>query len=305
LKLIFAGTPQFAATALDTLVDSGFDISLVLTRPDRSSGRGLHTLPSAVKVRAQAHQLPLAQPENLREPEFQAGLRAINADALVVAAYGLILPEAVLGIPPRGCLNIHASLLPRWRGAAPIQRALLAGDRETGISIMQMDEGLDTGAILLQEKIPINDDDTAQTLHDKLALIGARCLVHALRENPPPRPQNATLATYAEKITKPEAIVDWSRSSIDICRKIRAFNPAPGAVTSWNGTTLKIWRAEPVMHEGGIPGTVMRIDAQGLLVAAGAGAVKITELQKAGAKRMPVAAFIAGAAVAPGMRLGT
>ena len=279
-------------------------MGLVLTRPDQSSGRGLHTLPSAVKVRAQAHRLPLAQPASLRDPAVQAGLRAINADAMVVAAYGLILPAAVLAIPSRGCLNIHASLLPRWRGAAPIQRALLAGDSETGISIMQMDEGLDTGAILMQEKIPIRDDDTAQTLHDKLAPIGARCIVHALCTSSPSRAQEVTLATYANKISKPEAIIDWSRSALDICRMIRAFNPAPGAVTSWNATTLKIWRAEPVDVEGGVPGTVARVDAHGLVVATGAGAVRITELQKAGARRLSVAAFIAGAPVVPGMRFG-
>ena len=174
MRLIFAGTPQFAATALNTLVETGFDVGLVLTQPDRPAGRGLRTLPSAVKMCAHTHQLPLTQPASLREPDIQSRLRAIDADALVVAAYGLMLPAAVLAIPPRGCLNIHASLLPRWRGAAPIQRALLAGDSETGITIMQMDEGLDTGAILLQERIAISDDDTAQILHDKLAHIGAQ-----------------------------------------------------------------------------------------------------------------------------------
>src|SRR5471032_1528427 len=182
MKLIFAGTPQFAAFALDVLIESGFEIGLVLTQPDRPAGRGLHTLPSAVKVRANAHQLPLAQPASLKESDILARLRAVGAEVMVVAAYGLILPAPVLAIPPRGCLNIHASLLPRWRGAAPIQRALLAGDRETGITIMQMDEGLDTGAILLQERIAIDDDDNAQTLHDKLAQIGAHCIVRALRE---------------------------------------------------------------------------------------------------------------------------
>lgn len=305
MKLIFAGTPQFAATALDVLVDSGFQVALVLTQPDRPAGRGLHMLSSAVKLRAQAHHLPLAQPVSLKDPGIQAQVRAVGADALVVAAYGLILPAAVLGMPSRGGLNIHASLLPRWRGAAPIQRALLAGDSETGITIMQMDEGLDTGAILSQESIRINDDDTAQTLHDKLARLGARNLVRVLRENPPSRAQDGALATYAEKIAKSEAMIDWSQSALDICRRIRAFNPAPGAATTWNGTTLKVWRGEPMAEVAGAPGTVVNVDAHGVVVAAGAGAVKLTELQKAGAKRMNASAFLGGSTLAPGTRLGT
>ena len=305
MKLIFAGTPQFAAVALDLLVATGFDIGLVLTQPDRPAGRGLRTVPGAVKARASAHQLALAQPASLKEPEIQATLRAIGADAMVVAAYGLLLPEAVLTIPPRGCLNIHASLLPRWRGAAPIQRALLAGDLETGITIMQMDKGLDTGAILLQERIAINDDDNAQTLHDKLARLGADCVVNALRDSPAARAQDAALATYAEKISKPEALIDWSKSALDICRQIRAFNPAPGAATLWNGSVLKIWRAQPAGEATGAPGTVVSVDARGVVVAAGAGAVKILELQKAGAKRLPAAAFLGGAALTQGVQLGT
>jgi methionyl-tRNA formyltransferase len=304
MKLIFAGTPQFAAIALDVLVASGFEIGLVLTQPDRPAGRGLRMLPSAVKVRAHAHRLSLAQPASLQESGIQAQLRAVGADAMIVAAYGLILPAAVLAIPPRGCINIHASLLPRWRGAAPIQRALLAGDSETGITIMQMDEGLDTGAILLQEGVPIGDDDTAQVLHDKLAQLGAQVLVRALHESVPPRVQDPALATYAAKISKSEAVIDWSLSAIDICRRIRAFNPAPGAATTWNGATLKVWRASAVTHATSAPGTVMRADADGLVVAAGAGAVKITELQKAGAKRLTIAAFLGGSALAPGARLG-
>ena len=304
MKLIFAGTPQFAATALDHLVEAGFDIALVLTQPDRPAGRGLHAQPSAVKVRAAALQLPLAQPQNLKEPQSHAQLMSVGADAMVVAAYGLILPAAVLAIPPRGCLNIHASLLPRWRGAAPIQRALLAGDSETGITIMQMDAGLDTGAILLKQSIEIGDDDTAQTLHDRLAQLGATCIVRALHDSPPPRAQDAALATYAEKIAKSEALIDWSRSASDICRQIRAFNPVPGAATSWNGTGLKIWRAQPLLEGAGAPGTVVRANADGLVVVAGRGAVKIAELQKAGAKRLNVAAFLGGSTLAPGARLG-
>lgn len=305
MKLVFAGTPRFAAVALEVLVAAGFDVGLVLTQPDRPAGRGLRALPSAVKVSAESLRLPLAQPENLKAPEIQAQLRAVGADAMVVAAYGLLLPAAVLAIPPRGCLNIHASLLPRWRGAAPIQRALLAGDSETGITIMQMDAGLDTGAILLAESIAIGDDDTAQTLHDRLAQIGARCIVRALRENPPSRAQDASGETYAAKISKSEAAVDWSKSAIDICRQVRAFNPAPGAATAWDGTPLKIWRAEPLAEDVGAPGTVARMDATGLVVAAGQGAVKITELQKAGSKRLAAAAFLGGSTLVPGARLGT
>ena len=224
---------------------------------------------------------------------------------MVVAAYGLILPTAVLAIPARGCFNIHASLLPRWRGAAPIQRALLAGDRETGITIMQMDAGLDTGAILLQENIVINNDDTARTLHDRLAQLGARCIVRALRENPVPRAQDEAAATYAEKISKAEAVIDWSRSAGEICRQIRAFNPAPGAMTRLDGAPLKIWRAQPAAQATAAPGTIVSADAMGIVVAAGGGAVNITQLQKAGGKRLAAAAFLAGTGLTPGTRLGT
>ena len=305
MKLIFAGTPEFAATALDYLVQTGYEIGLVLTQPDRPAGRGLRALPSAVKNFAMAHQLPLAQPLSLREPDVQAILRAADADAMIVVAYGLILPAAVLGIPARGCYNIHASLLPRWRGAAPIQRALLAGDVETGITIMQMDAGLDTGAILLQEKIAIGDADTAQSLHDRLAQLGAHAIVRALRENPSPQAQNGASACYAEKITKAEALIDWSRSAIEINRQVRAFNPAPGASTVWNGTTLKLWHAEVLAHFPCAPGTIVSAEPDGVVVATGNGAVRVTELQKAGGKRMAAAAFLAGSTLVRGLRLGT
>ncbi len=305
MKLIFAGTPAFAADALDALLAAGHAVTLTLTQPDRPAGRGLKPRQSAVKVLALARKLPLAQPATLKDPVIQAQLGAIGAEAMVVAAYGLILPDAVLSIPARGCINIHASLLPRWRGAAPIQRALLAGDRETGITIIQMDAGLDTGAILLQEKIPINDDDTAQTLHDRLARLGARCVVRTLEENPPPRAQIDTAATYAKKIAKAETVIEWERSAGDICRQIRAFDPVPGAVTTLEGATLKIWRAQPLAHEVVTPGTVLSASASGIVVAAGRGAVNITELQKAGGKRLAAAAFLAGANLLPGARLGT
>ena len=305
MKLIFAGTPEFAAVALEALLAAGHVVALTLTQPDRPAGRGLKPHLSAVKKLALARGLPLAQPASLRQPAIQEQLRIVGADAMVVAAYGLILPPAVLAVPARGCLNIHASLLPRWRGAAPIQRALLNGDRATGITIIQMEAGLDTGAILLQEKIAINDDDTAQTLHDKLAPLGARGILRALNENPAPRAQDDGAATYAAKIAKAEAVIDWSRSAVDICRQIRAFNPAPGATTTLDGATFKIWCAQPVVHRTAAPGTVVDVGTAGFVVAAGAGAVNVTELQKAGAKRLAAREFLAGAALAPGARLGT
>ena len=305
MKLIFAGTPEFAAVALEALLAAGHTIALTLTQPDRPAGRGLKPQQSAVKQLALARGLALAQPASLKALAVQQQLREVGADAMVVAAYGLLLPPEVLRIPTRGCFNIHASLLPRWRGAAPIQRALLNGDPETGITIMQMDAGLDTGAILLQESIAINDEDTAQTLHDRLAPLGARCILRALNEHPAPRAQDDGAATYANKIVKTEAVIDWSRSAVDICRRIRAFNPAPGAATMLDGATLKIWRAQPLLHGTAAPGRVEGVGASGIVVAAGTGAVNVTELQKAGGKRLAARAFLTGLALAPGARLGT
>ena len=304
MKLIFAGTPGFAAVALESLLTAGFDIALVLTQPDRPAGRGLRPRPSAVKELACRHGLPLTQPAKLQEPAIQEQIRKIGATAMVVVAYGLILPAAVLAIPARGCLNVHASLLPRWRGAAPIERALLAGDRETGITIMQMDAGLDTGAILLQDTMAIRDDDTTQTLHDRLAQLGARSIVRALRGQLPARAQDESKATYARKISKADALIDWSQSAELICRQVRAFNPRPGAATTLDGAALKIWSAQPVSAATGRPGTVLVVTAQGLVVTTGSGALSITEMQKAGGRRLVAAAFIAGTTVVPGTRLG-
>lgn len=304
MRLVFAGTPEFAAAALDALHAAGHDIPLVLTQPDRPAGRGLQLVPSAVKRRAQAHALRVEQPQTLRDAGAVDMLREVAPDAMVVAAYGLILPRSVLEIPKRGCVNIHASLLPRWRGAAPIQRALLAGDRETGISIMQMDAGLDTGAVLLTEATPIGAEDTAQTLHDRLAAIGARLIVRALEEWPEPRPQEAALATYAAKIDKREARIDWNDSAESIERKIRAFNPAPGAVTTFRGAPLKIWSGAIDNETCGEPGTVCSADGRGLTIACGERALRATELQRAGGKRVTAAAFLTGCPVEPGERLG-
>jgi methionyl-tRNA formyltransferase len=304
MKLIFAGTPEFAAVALDSLLDAGHEISLVLTQPDRPAGRGMHARESRVKIVATERALPIVQPVSLKTVDVQSLLRATGADAMVVAAYGLILPPEVLEIPARGCLNIHASLLPRWRGAAPIQRALLAGDSETGITIMQMNAGLDTGDILQRESTPITIDDNAQSLHDRLARMGGQSIVRALREQSVPIPQDEALASYAGKITKPEAVIDWSLDAAEICRRVRAFNPVPGAMTTFDGTNLKIWAAQPLTRAHAVPGTIVSADADGVVVAAGESTVRIQELQKAGGRRLSAGAFLSGTRLQPGALLG-
>jgi methionyl-tRNA formyltransferase len=306
MKLVFAGTPDFAAAALDALHRAGHSIALVLTQPDRPSGRGLQPTPSAVKRLAQALELPVRQPLSLKEPEIQRELAALEPDAMIVAAYGLIVPQAVLDVPRLGGINIHASLLPRWRGAAPIQRAILAGDEKTGISIMQMDAGLDTGPVLLEEATGIETDDTAQTLHDRLAAIGARLIVDALERDLTPLPQDASRATYAAKLDKREAAIDWSEPADAIARKIRAFNPAPGASTTCGGATLKLWHARAREHAGAsVPGTIISAGRDGVLVACGGdSALEITHLQRAGGKRLAAASFLAGSPLHPGERLG-
>ncbi len=301
MKIIFAGTPAFAATALDALVAAGHSIVLVLTQPDRPAGRGLALQPLPVKRLALVRQIPLVQPATLKDEAIVAMLTALHADIMIVAAYGQLIPRELLDIPLRGCVNIHASLLPRWRGAAPIQRAILAGDRETGVTIMQMDAGLDTGAMLLTQPAPIADDDTAQTLHDKLAAVGAQLIVRALAAAPAPVPQDAALATYATKINKSEARIDWTRSAVEIDRQIRAFNPAPGAHATLQGQLVKVWRAVPVAGHGA-PGTVLRAGADGVVVAAGVGALCLLELQRAGGKRLSAQVFLAGTPMAPGVR---
>ncbi len=305
MRVIFAGTPPFAAAALDALADAGHDIVLVLTQPDRPAGRGMKLTPSAVKQAALARGLPVFQPPSLKTPEAQAALATADADVMVVAAYGLILPQAVLDLPRHGCLNIHASLLPRWRGAAPIQRAILAGDRETGVTIMQMDAGLDTGAMLLKTVVPIRDSDTAATLHDALAAAGASAIVAALANYPAlvPEQQDESQATYAAKLSKDEARLDWSRPAEALARAVRGYNPAPGAWTLLDGAPLKIWAARPAAGSGQ-PGEVLRADADQLLVACGTGALALLEVQPAGSKRMPAAAFLAGRTLPPGSRFG-
>jgi len=314
VRIVFAGTPPFAAAALNALADAGHDIVLVLTQPDRPAGRGMKLAASAVKQAALARGLPLAQPASLKRPDSQAELRAADADIMVVAAYGLILPQAVLDLPRFGCLNIHASLLPRWRGAAPIQRAILAGDTETGITIMQMDAGLDTGAMLAKTPVPILATDTAASLHDTLAAAGAGAIVEALANYPAlvPQPQDDAQATYAAKLGKEEARLDWRQPADLLARAVRAYNPAPGAWTLLDGEPLKIWSAQagtdPLPAEAGentnAPGEVLRADADRLIVACGSGTLALQVVQPAGSKRMSAAAFLAGRPLPPGIRLG-
>ncbi|NJD23777.1 MAG: methionyl-tRNA formyltransferase [Betaproteobacteria bacterium] len=302
MRLIFAGTPEFAAQALAALLAAGHEIPLVLTQPDRPAGRGMALQPSPVKQLALAHGLAVFQPATLKSPEAQARVAAVAADAMVVAAYGLILPQAVLDLPRNGCLNIHASLLPRWRGAAPIQRALLAGDGETGVCIMRMEAGLDTGPVLLSEALPIAADDTAGTLHDRLAELGARLIVAALGALPlPETAQPAEGVTYAHKIDKAEAALDWRLPAEQLDRHIRAFSPFPGAQARLDGQPVKFWRASPVPGSGE-NGTILAVDRSGIVVACGSGALKVTELQKAGGRRLAVRDFLAGHPLVAGMR---
>lgn len=305
MKLIFAGTPEFAAAALRELIAAGHEIALVLTQPDRPAGRGMKLKPSPVKAVALEHGLRVEQPASLRNDEAQQMLRDIGADLMVVAAYGLILPQAVLDIPARGCLNIHASLLPRWRGAAPIQRAILAGDAESGITIMQMDVGLDTGDMLSIHPVAIADDETAATLHDKLAVEGARAIVSTLAglDGIAPLKQPEAGVTYAQKLSKAEALVDWSLPAEEVARAIRAYNPAPGAHTLLAGEALKLWMAGAEAGQAE-PGVIVAADADGVLVGCGSGLVRLSVLQAAGGKRLAARDFVAGRSQLAGTRLG-
>lgn len=297
LKLIFAGTPEFAATHLAALIDSQHQIVAVYTQPDRPAGRGRKLTAGPVKQLALQHDLLIRQPVTLKDPSEQQRLAELNADLMVVVAYGLILPAAVLEIPHLGCINVHASLLPRWRGAAPIQRAILAGDTETGITIMQMDKGLDTGDMLLVEKTPINTDDTAQSLHDRLAEIGAKTLLNALKqlsENKlTPEPQDDSQATYAEKINKQEAAIDWQQDAEQIHRQVGAFNPWPVAQSVIENKTLRIWSTNVVEGQSGAePGSVIDESKSGIDVATGKGLLRILKLQLPGGKPLAVSEFL-------------
>lgn len=318
MRLIFAGTPEFAQVAMAALHAAGHEIVLVLTQPDRPAGRGMKLQPSPVKQWALAHQVPVSQPRSLRldgkYPEDAAAARQTllnaQADAMIVAAYGLILPQWALDLPPRGCLNIHASLLPRWRGAAPIHRAIEAGDNETGITIMQMDAGLDTGDMLLVRTEAILPTDSTAVLHDRLAQLGGQAIVQALAalDALPHQPQPAEGVNYAHKIDKAEAALDWSLSAEVLARRIRAFDPFPGMtvpLTVAGATeTLKLWQAvaEP-LQTAAEPGTVVQADAKGVRVACGQGQLCLTQLQRPGGKRMGAADFLRGCPLQPGQRL--
>ena len=327
MRVIFAGTPEFAAVALSDLHAAGHDIVCVLSQPDRPAGRGMKLQASPVKQWAQQHGLPILQPQGLRldgkfaadAAQAQAQLQALQADVMVVAAYGLILPTWVLAMPRLGCLNIHASLLPRWRGAAPIHRAIEAGDAQTGITIMQMDAGLDTGDMWLTASETIRPDDTTASLHDRLAALGGRLIVQALQaldgSNTSAQPagmvrtpQPSEGVTYAHKIDKAEASIDWRLSAEVIARRVRAFNPFPGASANWRHASgevevLKLWQAHALPTAHAHPaGTVLSADASGVCIACGEGVLCATQLQRAGGKRLQADAFLRGFALTVGQR---
>ncbi|MGV2904995.1 methionyl-tRNA formyltransferase [Achromobacter sp. AGC25] len=309
MRLVFAGTPEFARIAFDALRAAGHDIALVMTQPDRPAGRGLKLSPSPVKQAALDAGIPVAQPRSLRldgrypdeAAEARALLEQVAPDVMVVAAYGLILPQWVLDLPRLGCLNIHASLLPRWRGAAPIQRAIEAGDSQTGVTIMQMDQGLDTGDMLLERVVPILGDTNAAQLHDALALAGGEAIVEALaalaQGGLTPIKQPEAGVTYAAKLDKAEAALDCTQSAELLERRVRAFNPVPGASIRLPGLPdpVKVWRAQALASStAGEPGSVLRADASGIDIATGNGVLRLLELQKAGGKRQPVDVFVRG-----------
>ncbi len=296
MKIIFAGTPSFAATTLQALIDSQYDVIAVYTQLDKPSGRGLKITQSPVKELSLQHHLPIYQPTTLKDEIVQQEMRALDADVMVVAAYGMLLPAAVLSIPRHGCINIHPSLLPRWRGAAPIQRTVHAGDVETGVTIMQMDPGLDTGPILLQTHNPISKDETSASLHDKLAIVGAKALIDTLdllaAGKLTPIVQDNAHATYAAKISKEEALIDWQDSAIEIDREIRAFNPWPIAHTSWQGQNLRIWQATVLPETTtATPRTLLQASSKGIDIATGNGVLRLLTLQLPGGKPLPVADF--------------
>ena len=307
MRLVFAGTPEFAERSLAGLLDAGHQVALVLTQPDRPSGRGMRPAQSAVKRLALERGLEVFQPATLKDPASLRRIVEAQPDVLVVAAYGLLLPPPVLDCAPAGALNVHASLLPRWRGAAPIQRAILAGDAESGITIMKMDPGLDSGPTLAQRAIAITDLDDAGTLHDRLAALGAEMIVAALSELESGRavytPQPTTGVTYARKIDKSESILDWSRPAEELARAVRAFRPAPGASTTLDGTSVKIWQAH-VAQGSGEPGQTLSAGPQEIVIACGEGALAVSQVQRAGGKRVSAREFLHGHALAPGMLFG-
>lgn len=296
MRLLFAGTPEFAATTLAALIDSPHPVIGVYTQPDRKAGRGRKLRPSAVKQLAVEHDLPVYQPPSLKDPDAQRQLAALRPDLMIVVAYGLLLPQAVLDIPRRGCINVHASLLPRWRGAAPIQRAILAGDQDTGISIMQMDAGLDTGPVLHRVSTPITPADTGASLHDRLATLGASALIDTLQAmdqgTASTEPQDDDQANYAAKLSKQQAWIDWTRTAIELQRQVHAFNPWPVAQTRDAEHTIRIWNAEAEPGSAAPPGSIIGADSEGLRVACGDGALRITRLQLPGGRPLAVADWL-------------
>lgn len=297
LSLIFAGTPEFSVPALEALIASRHRVVAVYTQPDRPAGRGQQVAMSAVKQCALKHQLPVEQPQTLKDLAAVERLAQWSADLMIVVAYGLLLPKNVLDTPRLGCVNIHASLLPRWRGAAPIQRAIQAGDEESGVTIMQMDVGLDTGPMLLERVTPIDARETGGTLHDRLSTLGADAVIEAIEAiaaaAAKPREQPKEGATYAAKIRKEEALIDWSKSAIEIDRQVRAFNPWPIAETRWNGQQLRVWEAASIDNKtSAAPGTVIATSSDGIDVATGVGTLRLTRVQAAGRKAMPAADFL-------------
>ena len=307
MRLAFAGTPDFAERSLAALLGAGHQVSLVLTQPDRPAGRGMRPAQSAVKRLALQQEIDVFQPTTLNDRASLGRIASARPELLVVAAYGLILPQVVFDCAPLGALNVHASLLPRWRGAAPIQRAILAGDRETGITIMKMDAGLDTGPILAQSAISITEDDDAGTLHDRLAALGAEMIVAALAAVETSRacyaPQPAAGVTYARKIDKSELTVDWSRPAQELARAIRAFRPTPGATSTLDGAGVKIWGAR-VAQGSGKPGCALAAGPHGIVIACGQDALVVTQLQREGGKRLSAAEFLRGHAIVPGAQFG-
>jgi len=306
VRIVFAGTPEFAERALAGLLAAGHQLALVLTQPDRRSGRGLRSTQTPVKRLALSHGIEVHQPETLGPPEHAARISAAAPEAIVVAAYGLILPRKLLELAPLGAINIHASLLPRWRGAAPIQRAIMAGDAQTGITIMQMDRGLDTGPILTQRAIPIAPRDDAGSLHDKLAALGAEMIVSALEAlrsgTLVATPQPESGVSYAPKLVKADSVLDWTRPAQALDCQVRALRPAPGAVSALAGESIKIWDARAV-DGAGVPGSVIAVGCGGITVACGLGALAIRRLQRAGGKPLEAAAFLRGRPVAVGEQL--
>ena len=308
LRIVFAGTPEFAVPPLEALHTAGHDVVAVYTQPDRPAGRGQALTASPVKRRALELGLTVEQPATLKTPDAVAQLRSFDADLMVVVAYGLILPQAVLDVPRFGCWNIHASLLPRWRGAAPIQRAILAGDTVTGITIMQMEAGLDTGPMLLVRETPIGPRELGGELHDRLSQLGAEAIVAAIRDwqagRITPVAQPAEGVTYAAKLSKAEARIDWSQPAVAIDRQVRAFNPWPVAETTWDGKQLRVWQCEPEpLAVGAAPGTVLESSCGRIVVATGEGALRLLQLQLAGRRAMSAAEFLNASTLA-GARLG-